>query len=50
MFCLHKWTKWHAYTARFIVLDWKTGAQHNSYERHQERTCTKCGKLQDREV
>lgn len=50
MFCLHRWTKWRTYTARYILLDRKTGRQYDNYEKHQERTCTRCGRLQDREV
>lgn len=50
MFHLHKWSKWKTYTMRYIVLDKRTGAEHNTYERHQERTCSRCGEIRDREV
>jgi hypothetical protein len=49
MFCWHKWTKWRTYRQLYIIK--LLGMQERiTYETHQERTCTKCGKLQDREV
>ena len=50
MFCLHRYNKWKTYTMRYIVIDKRSGTAHNTYAKHQERTCAKCGKTQDREI
>ena len=51
MMCWHKWTKWVTYEEHGMIQSSLFSKEMIPYtETRQKRTCTKCGRIQDKNV
>lgn len=49
-FLWHKWGKWEQYILHKKLYVFATTEKLDKYEERQQRTCLKCGKMQDAKV